>query len=619
VFDTDVLRRLLTAAEEATGATYGREEESDVSLRILADHARSVTFLIHDGITPSNEERGYVLRRIIRRAVRHAQRAGATKPTLTLMAAAVAEVMRAGYPELEQSLPRINDALEREESRFVDRLSVGLSLLDQAIVPGTTTISGETAFQLHDTHGFPVELTAEIAAERGLTVDLETFEAEMRRQQELARNAARNTAADDDLSHVRELQEAVGDSRFVGYEQTESDGTVLALELTGENGTGDLYVDVTPFYAESGGQVGDTGTVRTATGVAKVTNTTSPLPGIVRHTIEIEDGLLETGQSAELEVDQRRRNSLRRSHTATHLLHWALRQVLGAQTHQHGSLVAPDALRFDFNHHSPLTAEELHRLEDLVTEQIMTDGSVTTTEMPLAEAKAEGAMSFFGEKYGERVRVVRAGEHSIELCGGTHVTSLGRIGPFIIRSESSVGANLRRIEALVGLEASAAVRRERELLRAVATRLRTVPDEAIDALERIEQGAAEAQRELRRLRAELDRDAASDLAAAAADGVVVQRVDRRDGDALRALAETVRDKPGISAVGLVGSPDGTAVAIAVALNAHPAQAPAVAREAAKAVGGGAGGSNPRTAVGGGRDAGKIDVALQVLRDALAVS
>ncbi len=625
VFETDVLRRLIGSAEELTRCKYGRAEEDDVSLRIVADHARAVTFMLADGVVPSNLERGYVLRRIIRRAIRHGQRVGAREGMMASMAAAVAEVMGAAYPEVDRSLDMVSDILEREEHRFVETLSLGLGMLEDLIDGGVPVIPGSDAFMLHDTYGFPVELTAEIAAERKVGLDLEGFESAMQSQRELARSAAGGGAGDEQESQAAgrlaaEL-EGIAPTEFLGYEQLEAQSKLLRV-LKSETDdptqpTLEVFTERTPFYAESGGQVGDTGTIESESGKARVIETDRPLEGIVRHRAKLESGTLVEGQEVTLRVEEARRDAIKRSHTATHLLHWALRSTFGSQLQQQGSLVEPDYLRFDFNHHSSLSDEEIARIEELVVGDILSDERVETTESTLEDARAEGAMSFFGEKYREIVRVVRAGEHSIELCGGTHVAALGRIGAFVVRSESSVGANLRRIEALTGKAAQADHRRARALLHTAAESLHVATESVPDAIARLQTSLSQEERQRKALAAQADRELASTLADSAVEGSVVARLDDRDQQALRVIAAELVQRPDVKTVGLIGSPDGEAVAIAVAIDDDAGDAPAVVRAAAKMVGGGGGGKDRRLAVGGGREVKGIESALGVLRETLS--
>jgi alanyl-tRNA synthetase len=616
VFDSNVLRGLIGTAEEITGTVYGRDEEMDVSLRIVADHARAITFLVGDGVVPSNEERGYVLRRIIRRAVRHGMRAGVRGDLLPRMAAAVAEAMKAGYPELSRDLDAISATLEREEHRFVHTLQTGMQLLEGAIGDGDEELPGEVAFKLHDTHGLPIELTSEIAAERGLSVDVEGYERAMEQQRQQARWADGGHSPSDGAGAARAVLNDNPPVEFLGYEQLEAEGRILAVDRT-EDGHLQVFTDRTPFYAQAGGQIGDTGTIRTERGMARVVDTDSPLLGVTRHLAELEEGEIAAGEEALLTVDRRRREALRRSHTATHLLHWALRSTLGPQVRQQGSLVAPDQLRFDFNHHAPLGEEELNRIEELVIGEIVGDGPVVTETMAMAEAKQTGAMSFFGDKYGDVVRVVRAGEHSIELCGGTHVSSLGRIGQFSIRGDASVGANLRRIEALTGFGAHDAYVADRRLLRQAALELKVPDEELLEGVRKLKQREQDRERERRRLISQLNGHVATALLQSAAGGIVVARCDGRDQQAMRELIERVHGKPNIVAVGLVGTPDGKNVVIGAASSDESVDARDLVREAAGIVGGGGGGRNPRLALGGGRDASRIDEAVEALRRALS--
>jgi alanyl-tRNA synthetase len=620
VFDTDVLRRLIGTAEELSGCPYGREHEDDVSLRIVADHARAVTFMLADGVVPSNEERGYVLRRIIRRAIRHGQRVGAREGMMSAMATAVAEAMHDAYPELERSLEMVSDILEREEHRFVETLSLGLSMLEEVIGEDEPTISGETAFKLHDTYGFPIDLTSEIAAERNVDVDLAGFEQAMERQRELARSAAGGGSEEGSVTtHLLGELGGLASTEFVGYEQLEAHSKLLRVLQAPDGDTLEVFVERTPFYAESGGQVGDTGVIETESGCARVIDTDRPLEGLIRHRATLESGTLLEGQQAVLRVDETRREAIKRSHTATHLLHWALRTTFGPQLQQQGSLVEPDYLRFDFNHHSQLGEQELAQIEELVIGDILSDERVEVTESTLESARASGAMSFFGDKYGEIVRVVRAGEHSIELCGGTHVPALGRIGGFVVRSESSVGANLRRIEAFTGKAAHEDHRRVRALLQSAAEALHVGPESVPDAIARLQTSLGQEERQRRALSADADRELALTLADSAVEGSVVARLDGRDQQALRAIAGELTQRPNIDAVGLIGSPDGESVAIAVATDGDSGDAPAVVRAAAKIVGGGGGGKDRRLAVGGGREVSGIESALEVLRRALSGS
>jgi alanyl-tRNA synthetase len=460
-----------------------------------------------------------------------------------------------------------------------------------------------------------------------LGLDLDGFEEAMQRQRELARSAAGGGGGDEqDSQAAGRLAAELGEmasTEFLGYEQLEARSRLLrVLEAETDDPahqTLEVFAERTPFYAESGGQVGDTGVIESESGKAFVIDTDRPLEGIIRHRVKLESGTLVEGQEATLRVDETRRDAIKRSHTATHLLHWALRSTFGAQLQQQGSLVEPDHLRFDFNHHSSLSDENLAQIEELVIADILSDEPVETTESTLESARAQGAMSFFGDKYGEIVRVVRAGEHSIELCGGTHVPALGRIGAFVVRSEFSVGANLRRIEAFTGKTAHEDHRRARSLLQSAAEALHVAPDSVPDAISRLQSTLSQEERQRRALVADADRELASTLADAAVGGSIVARLDGRDQQALRVIAAELTQRPDIGAVGLIGSPDGEAVAIAVAIDRDSGDAPAIVRAAAKVVGGGGGGKDRRLAVGGGRDVNAIESALELLGNALGAS
>ena len=615
VWETDVLRPLVARAEALTGRTYGDEPEADVALRVLADHARTMSFMISDGVFPSNEDRGYVLRRIIRRAVLRASLLGTSRPVCAGMVEAVVEVMGDAYPDLAKNADFVSGVAAREEERFRSNLRSGMALLE-AELAGGALISGETAFKLHDTHGFPIELTREIASGRGGTVDDAGFATAMERQREQSRGAAKGQAGADEtnLGAYRELVEQFGPTTFIGYGALDGEARVLAVLDGEEQGQVEIFLDATPFYAEAGGQVGDTGTISTATGTAQVLDTTAALPGLHRHLAVPREGFIAPGQEARALVDADRRAAIRRNHTGTHLLHWALREVLGQHVKQHGSLVAPDRLRFDFSHYSPVTRAEMDQVEDLVNAQILADMTVWTEELPRAEAEAKGAIAFFGEKYGEHVRVVHAGEASIELCGGTHVDRLGMIGPVEVVSESSIGSNLRRVEALTGTATLERLRSNEARLAHAASLLKSTPDDLAAAIERRLSELRDVQEELRSARQAALAGEGTTLAAAARDGVVVARRDGLTADRLRDLAVAVRSHPGVHVVVLGGSPEDGKVALVAAVEpGHGREAPHLVGTAARLVGGGGGGRNPELAMAGGRDASRLDEALEAVR------
>ncbi|HXX91476.1 MAG TPA: alanine--tRNA ligase [Acidimicrobiales bacterium] len=609
MFETDLMAPIRLVAEEAAGVRYGAAHDTDVSLRILADHGRAMAMLVADGVLPSNEGRGYVLRRVIRRAVRRAHQLGVTDAVTPRLVGAVADVLGTAYPALVSDLDLVKATVEREEGHFRRTLEAGSAILDEELAKGTGLVPGEVAFRLHDTHGFPIELTVEMAAEAGSGVDLQGFEEAMTAQRERARADARaRRATSGDEAVYRELLETAGSTLFTGYDHAEGPATVVAVLAGREPGTAEIVLDRTPFYAEAGGQVGDTGVIVTDTGKASVTDTQSVLPGLVVHRARVE-GELFPGQEALAVIDAPRRESIRRNHTGTHLLHSALRQVLGDHVRQQGSNVGPDRLRFDFSHHQALRPEELAAVAELANEDVIGDAEVETIETSKAEAEAMGALAFFEDKYGDQVRVVRAGAHSIEFCGGTHVPALGMIGPIIVVSEGSIGSGTRRIEALTGAGSLAVLRERQRALEESARLLRVEPDGVVDALERLLERQRATDKELARLaRGQLEEMAAR-LAGAAADGVVVERLDGYGADALRDMAQAVR-RAGPDTVVLAGSPDGAKVAVAVA--SGPLDAAATVKELAAVVGGGGGGS-PELAVAGGKDPAKIDELLAEAR------
>ena len=610
VFDTDELRRLVDAAARVTGRRRGDDPRIDVTLRILADHARTMTFLVSDGVVPSNEDRGYVLRRVIRRAVRHAHQLDVQTLVTPAIVDATVEVMGADYPDLARNRDFVVGVVTREEERFRQTLKSGSNILDAELDKGASVISGDVAFRLHDTFGFPIDLTREIAAERGVEVDLAGFESAMAEQRRRGKDARKGVEGDGEpLEEYREVVEQFGATEFTGYQETESKARVLAV-------VGDrLFLDRTPFYAESGGQVGDTGWLTTETGEARVLDTTYALPGLHGHRFELVQGEIVSGQEAVARVDVERREAIRRNHTGTHLLHWALREVLGPHVKQAGSLVAPDRLRFDFSHHGPVTREELDKVERLANERVLANEPVRAYETSKEEAERMGAIAFFGDKYGDVVRVVEAGDRSTELCGGTHVHALGTIGPIKIVSESSIGSNLRRIEALTGTATLERVREEEAILERTAELLRVAPHELPERVERELEQRRALEDELRALRRQAASGSAAELAGGAAAGVVVARRDGMSRQDLRDLALAVRDQPGVRAVVLGGAPDEGGVALVAAVTKDSGLvASDLIAEAARLVGGG-GGKAPDVAVAGGRDAGRLDEALDRARAA----
>ena len=625
VFDTDELARLIARAAALTGAVYRAGEASDVSLRILAEHARTMTFLVSDGVFPSNEDRGYVLRRIMRRAVRHAYLLGVDEVVTPPLVDEVVAIMGDDYPELRKNHDFVRGVVEREETRFRQTLRTGSVLLEEELgaLPEGGMLDGRVAFTLHDTYGFPLEVTQEIASERGFEVDDTGFQVAMDEQRSRAKDARKAAGpASGDVDRYHEVLDEFGPTEFTGRIEDESTARVLAVTDVAEavDGlmTAAVFLDHTPFYAESGGQVGDTGTISTDTGRAEVLDTTYALPGLHRHSVRIVDGVLSAGQVATAAIDVDRRNAIRRNHTATHLLHWGLRQVLGDHVKQQGSLVTPDRLRFDFSHYEAVTPDELVAIEDLVNREILANDPVRHYETTKANAEAVGAIAFFGDKYGDIVRVLEAGRHSVELCGGTHVRATGDIGPVKIVSEGSIGSNLRRIEALTGTGPIERLRREEAVLAKAASLLGVPPDELVEGVEKRLTELKATRDELKALRRQAASGRAAELAALAVDGVVVARVDGVGRDDLRDLTVAVRDL-GVRAAVLGGAPEEGGVALVAAVTKDSGfEASALIADAARTVKGG-GGKSPDLAVAGGKDVGALDEALEQVRAAAGLA
>jgi alanyl-tRNA synthetase len=615
IFDTDLFRPIIEAAADAIGTPYGQNETTDIALRVMADHGRAMSMLVADGVLPANEGRGYVLRRVVRRAVLAARRSGFENPITPVLVTAAADVLGAAWPALVENHDMIRGVLSREEAGFDRTLRAGLGRLEEAFATGEKVLGGDVAFTLHDTHGFPVELTEELARDAGVVVDRAGFDAAMAEQRERAR-AATKAAKVGDESAYRALLEAEGATQFIGRDAAHYEVPARVVGVLGgtEPGVVEVFLDQTPFYAEGGGQVGDTGTIVTETGTAAVYDTVYALPGLVAHRARI-DGELVLGQDALATIDGPRREAIRRNHTATHLLHAALRAVLGDHVRQQGSLVAPDRLRFDFSHHAQLTPEELTAVFDLANDAVLTDAPVDTTETSLAEAERMGAIAFFGDKYGATVRVVQAGGGSLEFCGGTHVGSLGQIGPIALVSEESIGSNKRRIFAVTGRVALDRFAEREKLLASAGELLRTEPEEVVAAIERVLARQRELDKELSKLRQQSSESDATELAAAAVDGVVVARRDGVEPKALQTLAQTVLRQDGPRSVVLGGSPDGVKVAIVAATGGEP-NATDLVKTLGALVGGGGGGS-PELALAGGKDPSRLDEALAEARRLLS--
>ncbi|MGC2486456.1 MAG: alanine--tRNA ligase [Acidimicrobiales bacterium] len=605
VFATDLFAPLLDASARALKTIYGQDEASDVLIRRVAEHGRAMTMLVGDGVLPSNEGRGYVLRRIIRRAILAARRSGSDSSLMAPLVDATIDKMGSAYPTLVDERDLIVEILEREETGFARTLRTGLALLDDARreveETGSSVFPGDVAFKLHDTHGFPIELTSEIVAENGLAVERDAFDQAMAAQRERARAAAKSLRKADDAQY-RELIDTGGATEFVGRDVSRySLETTVVGVLEGEDGESELFLDATPFYAESGGQVGDMGTVVTETGRFEVVDTQNVAGGLFAHRGRLQGEIL-TGQSAVATIDAERREATRRNHTATHLLHAGLRSVLGDHVRQQGSYVGPDRLRFDFSHDGGLSREETSEVLTLANTDVVLNEHVDTIQTSKAEAETMGAVAFFGDKYGDRVRVVRAGRHSLEFCGGTHVDRLGDIGQIQIVSEASIGANTRRIEGVSGLSAYRRSFEMEETLDAVAALLKTSNEDVVPALERLFERQRDMEKSVAALRQAQLSQFARELHDTSSGDLVVARVDGYPGEQLRTLAQDLQHR-GRRVVVLVGVDDDK-VAIAVASDGSLDAATTV-KSLAQKVGGGGGGS-ARLALAGGRDAGGID-------------
>ena len=622
-WDIDLFAPLLAEAERICGKTYGADPETDVSMRIFADHARTTAMLISDGVFPSNEDRGYVLRRIIRRAVRHAWVLGVTEVVMPRLVEIVVDVMGDHYTDLVKNRQFIADVVAREEERFRTTLAAGQKILDEATAAlDSTVLDGEVAFLLHDTHGFPVEVTEEILTERGLSLDRDGFEVAMERQRERARagRAGGPTFADE---RYREILAQFGPTDFVRDAPTVADARVLAvfdLPQDDDGPGGDLvevFLDRTPFYAESGGQIGDIGTITGPEGSIEVLDCTYALADLHRHIGRIVGDGVEVGSLVAATIDDNRRAAIRRNHTGTHILHWALREVLGDHVKQAGSLVAPDRLRFDFSHYEAVSRDQLREIERVANAEIIANGRCRHYETSMSHAQAIGAIAFFGDKYGDVVRVLEAGEHSTELCGGTHVAALGDIGHLRIVSEASIGSNMRRIEAVTGLATVDRLADAEDTLDSLAEMLNAQFDELAAAVQRRLDETRELRRQVRDLQRSMAASRADELAAGADDGVVVADLGDLERDSLRDLAVSVRDRDGIRAVVLASAPAAGGVALVAAVDPGGGlSAGDLLRDAARTVGGGFGAKgDPPLVVAGGRNPDGIGDALAQARAA----
>ncbi len=610
VWELDEFQKLLESAEETTGVSKDAGHSTLISLQILVDHARSSTFLINDGVIPSNEDRGYVLRRIVRRAVRHAYLLGVETPVMSELADAVITLMDDAYPDLAENRKLIKDTLQREEEGFRKTLSAGMKILEGHLsqIRETETLSGKVAFQLHDTYGFPMELTQEIAAERKIPIDIKQFNDAMNLQRERGKAESTIRSGSSNLDPL--LQKAIEKlptTTFEGHDKHESTAEILHLD------DNFVVLDKTPFYAEAGGQVGDTGIITNDNGTLTIINTTSTPSGHYLHAIQHVDGLMKIGDTATATIEGKRRLKIQRHHTGTHLLHWALRTVLGDHVKQQGSWVGPERLRFDFSHFAALTKDEIQEIEDLVNREIFSGSTVEIVETTMEDAKELGALAFFGDKYGDEVRVLKAGEFSVELCGGTHVHNLSDIGPMKILSEGSIGSNIRRIEAVSGLGTIDLIRKQQDLIEEVSNDLGVPSSGLIEGVAKKNREIDELTIELGGLRKSIIQSSLGTLLGQAKDGIIAEQVDGLGREDMRDLIFSLCKSEDIKAVilGVALESGGVALAAGVPIGSN-LDASDLISESTKLIKGG-GGKGKEFAIAGGKDSAALKEAIQLAR------
>ncbi|MGH7229785.1 MAG: alanine--tRNA ligase [Nitrospiraceae bacterium] len=629
-YDTDLFLPILAAIGKRTGHRYRDNPENDRSMRVIADHLRATVFLMSDGILPSNEGRGYVLRRILRRAARHGRLLGAAEPFLHALTGVIVEQMGEAYPELRTTAATIAEVTHGEEERFIATLDQGLPLLNDMVAKARAAhrpaLAGEEVFKLYDTYGFPLDLIGEAAKEQGMTLDDSGFQRALEEQRERARKATgfEVTAAKPVIADVSSRLRA---TRFVGYEHLESEGVVQVIlkgdRLVKEAKEGDaveLALDVTPFYAEGGGQVGDQGLITGPEARIEIRETTKPAPDLVLHKGIVRSGRVREGERVQATVNRTLRHDAARNHTATHLVHAALRDILGPHVKQYGSLVAPNRLRFDFAHFKPLSSRDIDEAEALVNERIRLNNAVQTDVMDVQQAVASGALAFFGDKYGDRVRVVIIDSFSKELCGGTHCRQTGDIGTFRIVSETGVAAGVRRMEALTGSGALAQVKQLETDIRELSDLLKVGPADVVAKTRKLLAQLKEKERELEQVKLKLASGAKEDARVRTVQGITVhtQRVDGMDVAALRALSDQVRDKLKSGVVALGAANEGKVSLLVVVTKdlVGKVRAGDLIREMAAEVGG-TGGGRPEMAQAGGKNPERLNAALEKVFELVA--
>jgi len=628
-YDTDIFAGLIACIEELSGRTYGKDRQSDVAIKVIADHTRASTFLIADGLIPSNEGRGYVLRRIIRRAVRYGKVIGLKDPFISSVADVVVREMGETYPELKKASAFLGKVIDHEESRFAETLEFGLRFLDEEIAKlkkeHKTQISGNFAFKLHDTYGLPVDILLDVAREEDMGLDRDGYERARSEQRERSRKARHDTVTEELPQVYRELLSSNLGNRFIGYDTTSHKSEILALLKQGRpiqrapaGWCGELIAAETPFYAESGGQVGDRGWVEGPSGRAEVIDTFHKGDLIV-HSIEVRHGYLESGDSIKLEVSENLRKDTARNHTATHLLHSALRQVLGEHVKQAGSMVAPDRLRFDFTHFSALTPDEIREVEDLVNEQIREDREVKTEILSYKEAMACDAMALFGEKYGETVRLVSVPDFSKELCGGTHVSRTGQIGLFKIISESSVASGMRRLEACTAQTALDFVHELEEAVSIITFQLKCPRWEASKKVARLLEMTKDLEKQLQQAKKARATQGLDKLLSGTREinhiKVLSARVEAENVRSLRDLGDRLRDKIGSGVIVIGSRADGKALLLVLVTKdlTDRLHAGNMIKQVARIIGG-SGGGRPEMAQAGGPKPERLEEALEAVYD-----
>ena len=630
VFDIDLFRTIIDHFATIAHTAYGRDSKTDTALRVIADHARSLVFLAGDGVLPSNEGRGYIFRRILRRAVRYGKLLGLEKPFLAEAADTVIRLMGSYYTELQTQRDRIVEILSAEEKKFSQTLSLGLALLNELLEDlkqrGQHVLPGTEVFKLYDTHGFPVELTQEIAAEQGFTVDTSGFEEAMQEQQKRSRAASASTFVHGrDDNALTEVMQRVGSTKFLGYDGITGSGKIVALIVDGKEvesisapQQAVLVLDKTPFYAESGGQIGDRGDLSSPLGTFKVQDTRRPIKGLIAHYGEINEGHLRVGDDVQADVIEQRREDTIRNHSATHLLHKALRDLLGSQVEQRGSLVEPERLRFDFTSSRALTREDLAIIDTQINRWIRANYPVHTNIMPLQDAMSTGAMALFGEKYEDLVRVVSMGK-SVELCGGTHCAYTGQIGLYITVQESSVAAGIRRIEALTGRAAEVYLRQRNTTVESLAATLQVQPEQVEERIVLLQQELAATRKQIAQYQHNEAIQQAEQTAQHALQigeiALVSASINVHDDKILREMGDIVRTKLKQPGVVVLATDLGERIAIQVSVDPALTKRGLHAGKIAGLVGerlGGKGGGRPESAQGGGKNKAALPEALDLV-------